>query len=214
MEPIWEAHLDADQLLTDAGVDIRQVEGDRAYYRLSADEIVLPKWKQCSSDNHYYQTALHELGHATGHSERMNRRSLIEGLKAGFGSEAYAREELRTEISAMMTGEKIGIGHNPSRDAAYVESWIEVVEKDSRKIRRAAADLQKISDYVLVRSRQRPGRRERQAAKSVPSRTPPNAATLLPRARPRKSWQVHGADFSRVRLPHCGIPKANPSFSI
>ena len=131
MEPIWEAHLDADQLLTDAGVDIRQVEGDRAYYRLSADGIVLPKWEQFSSANHYYQTALHELGHATGHSERMNRRSLIEGLKAGFGSEAYAREELRTEISAMMTGEKIGIGHNPSRDAAYVESWIEVVEKDT-----------------------------------------------------------------------------------
>ena len=125
--------MDADQLLTDAGVDIRQVEGDRAYYRLSADGIVLPKWEQFSSANHCYQTALHELGHATGHSERMNRRSLIEGLKAGFGSEAYAREELRTEISAMMTGEKIGIGHNPSRDAAYVESWIEVVEKDPRK---------------------------------------------------------------------------------
>ena len=193
--------MDADQLLTDAGVDIRQVEGDRAYYRLSADGIVLPKWEQFSSANHCYQTALHELGHATGHSERMNRRSLIEGLKAGLGSEAYAREELRTEISAMMTGEKIGIGHGPSR-VAYAESWIEVLEKDTPEIRWAAADAQKISDYVLVRSRQRPGRRERQAAKSVPSRTPPNAATLLPRARPKKSWQVHGADFSRVRLPH------------
>ena len=201
MEPIWEAHLDADQLLTDAGVDIRQVEGDRAYYRLSADGIVLPKWEQFSSANHCYQTALHDLGHATGHSERMNRRSLIEGLKAGFGSEAYAREELRAEIRAMMTGETIRIGHGPRR-VAYAESWIEVLEKDTPEIRRAAADAQKISDYVLVRSRQRPGRRERQAAKSVPSRTPPNAATLLPRARPKKSWQVHGADFSRVRLPH------------
>ena len=130
MEAIWEAHLEADHVLKDAGVDIRQVEGDRAYYRLSADEIVLPKWEQFSSANHYYQTALHEMGHATGHPERMNRESLIEGLKAGFGSEAYAREESRAEISAMMTGEKIGIGHDPSRGAAYVESRIEVLEKE------------------------------------------------------------------------------------
>ena len=134
-------------------MDIRHVEGDRAYYRLKADEIVLRKWEQFSSATHYYQTALHEVGHATGHPERMNRESLIEGIKAGFGSESYAREELRAEISAMMTGEKIGIGHDPSRGAAYVESWIEALQEDPREIRRAAADAQRISDYILLRSR-------------------------------------------------------------
>ena len=152
MEAIWEAHLEADQFLTDAGVDIRQVEGDRAYYRLSADGIVLPKWEQFSSANHCYQTALHEMGHATGHPERMNRESLIEGLKAGFGSEAYAREELRAEISAMMTGETIRIGHGPSR-VAYAESWIEVLEKDLPEIRRAAADA---AEDLRLRSRSEP----------------------------------------------------------
>ena len=53
-------------------MDIRHVEGDRAYYRLSADEIILPKWEQFSSATHYYQTALHEVGHATGHPERID----------------------------------------------------------------------------------------------------------------------------------------------
>ena len=132
--------MEADQFLTDAGVDIRQVEGDRAYYRLSADEIVLPKWEQFSSANHSYQTALHELGHATGHSERMNRRSLIEGLKAGFGSEAYAREELRAEISTMMPGETSG-----SVTAPAGSPMPRVGSRSWKRISRKSAGLRPIS---------------------------------------------------------------------
>ena len=175
-EPIWNAHLEADKVLKESGVGIRHVEGDQAYYRIGTDEIILPKREQFPSANHYYQTALHEVGHGTGHPQRMNRETLIEGVKAGFGSEAYAREELRAEIAAMMTGDKLGIGHDPSRGAAYVESWIEVLQKEPREIRRAAADAQKISDFILVRSRQRAAEREPQAAKSTVSPTPPIAA--------------------------------------
>ena len=40
------------------------------------------------------------------------------GRSAGFGSPEYAREELRAEISAMMTGEQVGVGHDPQRGAA------------------------------------------------------------------------------------------------
>ena len=173
VEPIWKAHQEADKVLKESGVGIRHVEGDQAYYRIRTDEIILPKREQFPSANHYYQTALHEVGHGTGHPERMNRETLIEGVKAGFGSEAYAREELRAEIAAMMTGDKLGIGHDPSRGAAYVESWIEVLQKEPREIRRAAADGQKISDFILVRSRQRAAEKELTAAKSVPSQTPP-----------------------------------------
>ena len=36
-----------------------------------------------------------------------------------------------------------------------VEGWIATLEEDPREIRRAAADAQKISDFVLVRSRER-----------------------------------------------------------
>ena len=55
----------------------------------------------------------------------------------------------------MMTGERVGVGHDPSRGAAYVEGWIQALEEDPREIRRAAADAQKISDLVLARSRER-----------------------------------------------------------
>ena len=118
----------------------------------------------------------------------MNRESLIQGVEAGFGSQIYAREELRAEISAMMTGERIGIGHDPSRGAAYVESWVEVLEKDPREIRRAAADAQKISDYILEHTRQRDAEREPEAAKSVSSPVPP-----VPVRQPEHSRSVTAA---------------------
>ena len=108
-------------MLQDSGVPVRHVAGDRAFYNLNRDEIVLPERGQFPSANHYYQTALHELGHSTGHPERMNRDTLTQGIGDGFGSPAYAKEELRREISAMMTGERVGVGHDPSRGAAYVE---------------------------------------------------------------------------------------------
>ena len=81
---------------------------------------MLPDPSQFASRNGYYQTALHEAGHSTGHHDRMNRDTLKEGMAAGFGSPEYAREELRAEISAMMTGEQVGVGHDPQRGAAYV----------------------------------------------------------------------------------------------
>ena len=112
-EPLWKAHQAAEKVMEDGGVPVRHVAGDRAYYHMKRDEIVLPERGQFPSANHYYQTALHELGHSTGHPERMKRETLIQGIEEGFGSPDYAREELRAEISAMMTGERVGVGHDP-----------------------------------------------------------------------------------------------------
>ena len=167
-EPLWKTHQEAERVLEDSGVPVRHVAGDRAYYNLNRDEVVLPERGQFPSANHYYQTALHELGHSTGHPERMNRETLVEGIKTGFGSPDYAKEELRAEISAMMTGERVGVGHDPSRGAAYVEGWIAALEEDPREIRRAAADAQKISDFVLVRHIEREAAREPVAASRAP----------------------------------------------
>ncbi len=159
-DPLWKVHQEAERVMEDSGVPVRHVQGDRAYYHMKRDEIVLPKRGQFPSANHYYQTALHELGHSTGHEDRMKRDTLIEGINNGFGSPEYAREELRAEISAMMTGERVGVGHDPARGAAYVEGWIQALEEDPREIRRAAADAQKISDFVLVRHRERVAARD------------------------------------------------------
>ena len=105
--------------------------------------ITLPERDQFASADGYYATALHEVGHATGHPSRLNRQD----LGHPFGSEAYAREELRAEIASLMLGEQLGIGHDPGQHSAYVASWIRALENDPREIFRAAADAEKITAW-------------------------------------------------------------------
>jgi putative DNA primase/helicase len=138
-----ERHEQAEALLELSGARIDHEDGDRAYYAPIADRIVLPRRAQFQSSDGYYATALHELGHWTGHTSRLAR-----DLSNPFGSEAYAREELRAEIASLMLGDELGIGHDPGQHVAYIESWIKVLEKDPREIFRAAADAEKITRYL------------------------------------------------------------------
>jgi putative DNA primase/helicase len=144
--PEWERHERAETILTRFGATIRHVRGDGAFYRLSNDTITLPERDQFPSGDRYYATALHEAGHATGHPSRLNRAD----LGHPFGSEAYAREELRAEIASLMLGEQLGIGHDPGQHAAYVATWIRTLQNDPQEIFRAAGDAEKIT--TLLRS--------------------------------------------------------------
>ena len=58
-------------------------------------------------------------------------------------------------IAAMMTGEQLGVGHEPRHGTAYVSSWIKELENDPREIRAAAVDAQRISDWLIARERER-----------------------------------------------------------
>ncbi len=55
----------------------------------------------------------------------------------------------------MMTGEKLGVGHEPRHGTAYVGSWVKALENDPREIRAAAVDAQRISDWLMARERER-----------------------------------------------------------
>jgi putative DNA primase/helicase len=139
----WDRHAQAETILAKSGVPIRHSAGDRAFYRLAEDTITLPERSQFLSGDRYYATALHELGHATGHPSRLAR-----DLAHPFGSEGYAREELRAEIGSMMLGEQLGLGHDPGQHVAYAASWIKALEQDPREIFRAAADAEKITKLI------------------------------------------------------------------
>ena len=152
-EPSWMPQKRAEAVIEQSGVDVRHRTGDRALYNIKDDRVTLPERHQFPSAENYYQVALHELGHATGHESRLDRQTLKEGV-TDFGSEQYAREELRAEIAAMMTGDRIGTGHNPDRGAAYVGGWVKALEEDPREIHRAASDAQRISDYLVSRARE------------------------------------------------------------
>ena len=157
----WDGHERAEGVMRNSGVRVDHVAGDRAFYSVAQDRVVLPERGQFASQASYTHTALHELGHATGHPDRLNRPTLTN--HEGFGSETYAREELRAEIAAMMTGERLGVGHEPRHGTAYVASWVKALRGNPREIREACVDAQRASDWLVARDRERVTEREKGA---------------------------------------------------
>lgn len=139
----WERHERAEAILKESGARI-QHGGNRAYYMPGLDYIQLPTREQFDAGDKYYATALHELGHWTGHEDRLKR-----DLSGGFGSESYAREELRAEISSLMVGTELGIGHDPGQHVAYVDHWVKILQDKPTEILDACADANKIHEYVM-----------------------------------------------------------------
>ena len=140
----WNPEEKAEAILRNSGAHIEHKKGARAYYRPSQDIIVLPEKEQFPDPAGYYGTALHELGHWTGHESRLHR-----DFHGGFGSPAYAREELRAEIASWMLSQDLGIAHDPGQHAAYVDSWIQDLKKDPYEIVRAARDAERIKEFVM-----------------------------------------------------------------
>ena len=104
------------------------------------------------------------LSVASGHPDRLNRATPVEGIREGVSSPQYAREELRAEISSMITGDRLQLVQDSSRHAAHVGHWIQTLKDDPREIYRAAQDAQVMSDYVLDRTRERVTERESRPA--------------------------------------------------
>ena len=148
-EQTWNAVERAEAILQASGAVIQHGGQNRAFYRLRTDSIHLPDKGQFPSADNYYATALHEIGHWTGHPSRLGR-----DLAHPFGSEGYAKEELRAEIASMILGDELGIGHDPGQHAAYVGTWINALRDDPLEIFRAAADAEKIHGYVLALEQQ------------------------------------------------------------
>ena len=145
----WEVCERAERLLRESGANIEHRRGDRAFYRPSEDKIVLPEQKQFHTPEAYYSTAVHELGHWTGHESRLDRQTLRKGCQDGFGSQEYAKEELRAEMTSMTVNGMMKLPHEPERHAAYVGSWIKALQDDPNQLRHAARDAGQMADYIL-----------------------------------------------------------------
>lgn len=143
-ELTWQPNEKAEALLAASNAIIKHDEIDEAYYSPSKDEIHLPSKTAFPDETKYYGTALHELGHWTGHSDRLDR-----DLSGRFGSESYAKEELRAEIASMLIAQDTGVPNEPHNNAAYVKSWVKVLKDDPAEIARAARDAELISKYVM-----------------------------------------------------------------
>ncbi len=132
------------QLLMEATqADIR-IGGGQACYAPQDDYICVPQPEQYYEPINWYRTVLHELGHWTGHRSRLDRLTA-----SGFGTPAYAREELVAEMASAFLCAELGIVPTV-RHADYLGAWLSVLREDSKAIFRAASQASKAADYLLA----------------------------------------------------------------
>jgi antirestriction protein ArdC len=136
IEPTVEALIKA------TGIDFR-IGGRRAFYVPFEDYVQVPPPQAYFEPINWHRTALHELGHASGHPSRLNR-----DLSGSFGTKKYAFEELVAEMNAAFCCASLGIVPTV-RHADYIGSWLEVLHEDNRAIVRAASQASKAADYLL-----------------------------------------------------------------
>lgn len=126
--------------------------GNQAFYRVATDEIHLPNREDFLDMNEFYSTALHEIGHSTGHETRLNRK-----LENKFGTEDYAIEELKAEIASLFLEQDLEIQVSEKHienNSRYIKSWHDRIAEDPNLLFTAISDADKISRYVIEKERQ------------------------------------------------------------
>lgn len=150
-EQQWTPHERADRIVAANGVPVSHSSDGRAFYSPSGDYICLPPKESFPTEDAYYSTLLHEVGHSTGQPARISRN-----FGGPFGSTGYAKEELRAELASTFLCGELGIATTGSdaQHAAYIESWISVLQNDYNEIFRAAADAEKICNYLYDKEKE------------------------------------------------------------
>jgi antirestriction protein ArdC len=131
-----------DALIRATGIDFR-IGGNQAFYAPTHDYVQVPPPQAYFEPINWHRTALHELGHATGHTSRLGR-----DLTGRFGTKKYAFEELVAEVNAAFCCASLGIIPTV-RHADYIGSWLEVLREDNRALVRAASQASKATEWLL-----------------------------------------------------------------
>lgn len=136
------AIAEADRVIAATGAVLR-IGGGEAFYSPIHDYVQVPPQAAFHDPVNWYRTALHEIGHHSGHASRLNRDQ-----SGRFGSAPYIREELTAEMTAAFTCAALGI--EPTvRHADYIGAWLAVLRGDEKAIFRAASAASKAADFIL-----------------------------------------------------------------
>jgi antirestriction protein ArdC len=119
----------------------------RACYSPQLDVVYMPQAAWFEAPEAYYSTLFHELNHSTGHASRLNRATLSD--PCSFESPIYLKEELVAEMGAAFLCGVCGIENRTvDNSAAYIASWLRVLEQDIRMVIVAAAQAQRAADSI------------------------------------------------------------------
>lgn len=119
--------------------------GNAASYSPIDDQVSIPEIDKFKSSEYYYNALFHELVHATGHENRLNR---FGDHHTRFGNEGYSKEELVAEIGCAMLSFHFGIDLIP-HNSSYCKNWLKVLKNDRSMIITAASKAEKAVAYLL-----------------------------------------------------------------
>lgn len=161
------------------------VSGKSASYSPSLDRIQIPSIGRFQIPDEYFHTLFHEMGHSTGHPDRLARPGVEPG-NIKFGSDPYSKEELIAEMSACFLSNEAGILKEVvfTNSAAYIGGWLKALESEPRMVLAAASQAQRAVD--MVRGHQIAVTSEM----DVPIETPSQQTSLVPALARKPSTRV------------------------
>ena len=146
-QKMWDSNAFIDRFIKNMGVTYKEF-GTTASYDPLTDEIIVPPAAAFYDAYGYQSTRLHEACHASGHASRLDR-----DIKNRYGTEAYAKEELRAEIASSLIAAEAGIPFSLDKDVdnhlAYIQNWIKVLTDQPNELFKAIKDAEKITEYAL-----------------------------------------------------------------
>lgn len=135
-----------DKIIKGMKVSINNDGGNRAFYSILDDTIHLPLKEYFKTSYDYNSTALHELTHASGAENRLNRN-----MNNSFGTAGYAYEELVAEIGSSFMGEYLQVDvteEHIRNHAAYLQNWITVISEKPNILFQAIKDAESAANYM------------------------------------------------------------------
>lgn len=125
---------------------IKPTAGNDAYYSVARDEIVIPEKAQFIDGESFYSNLLHEMSHASGSPDRLNR------IKPEQDRAAYSREELVAELTAALVASRYGMAkHVKSDSAAYLKSWLGSLNENPEFIKTTLNDVKRSASFITQR---------------------------------------------------------------
>ena len=120
----------------------------KAFYRPSTDTIHMPVKSLFKTDEGYYATLFHEIGHCTGSKSRLERDGILKNTR--HGDKLYAKEELVAELTSSFLCNYAGIENTVDNNAAYIQSWLNALNNDNKLVYDAMKDAFKAIEYLGI----------------------------------------------------------------
>lgn len=110
----------------------------------------MPHKQRFHSELDVLTTLFHELGHWTGHEDRLDRYGATQTWDRD--SPEYAFEELVAELTACFLLAYLGVPdrYEVSQHAGYIKAYILLLENDRKALQRAAGLAGKATRYLVA----------------------------------------------------------------